>query len=131
MIKIKFEQMVRQAQKSNDNYIKTIDMEELKCLIGEAELCDSFKFFNIECDWTNEQMIIPDDFDAGQANQIIECYQTFHEQSSLDHYPTNILIPAWHYDEMTAPKRGADDGTFDYAGSFPSTIFEILEDMGY
>lgn len=88
---------------------------------------------------------IPNNFDPIVASRVVSRYLDIVEydtspipsptptpettpQSLLDDPDFNqvINLQAHQYNVHTYPHRGADDGTFDYAGSYPLTIFDFI-----
>ena len=98
------------------------DHAYVEYLCGDAGATGAFDFFGIEYNEKQQTLTIPDAFDFDVAIKIVNDYL---EDVECDDPHTNPRAEA--YDEWTADKRGADDGTFDYAGTFVISILCLLQ----
>ena len=105
------------------------DMENFEYLIEEAAGTNALEFFDIEYNRDSKILSIPDDFDSNKASDIVNCYFAFVNENSeeVDAFAIEIQDQAKEYDEYTRDSRGADDGTFDYAGTFVMSIIEVIK----
>lgn len=103
-------------------------LEDLEGMISEAEACKSLEFFKLEYDYDTHEMTVPDNFDVDKAAEIISCYLELvdNNPAQWDH-ETEIQHRAILYDVYTFEHRGADDGTYDYAGSFVLKILDVIK----
>lgn len=104
------------------------DVNDLIGIIGEADACHSLDFFGITIDTTQDDYIlnILDDLDIPDAINIISAYLNIVEDNQQQIRPSTFAS-AVKYDEHTEPYRGADDGTFDYAGTYMLIILEAIQ----
>lgn len=107
------------------------DVNDLIGIIEEADGCHSLDFFGITVDTTQDDYIlnIPDDLDIQNAINIISAYLNIVEdnQQRIRLLTIPVFASAVKYDEHTEPYRGADDGTFDYAGTYMLIILEAIQ----
>jgi hypothetical protein len=108
--------------------------DDFVMLCEEANAVNALDFFEIEYDSENLTLTIPDDFDAKRAMEIVEAYFEYQEHGGEQPYKTadisdEIAEQAELYDEHTEGSRGADDGTFDYAGTYVISILSIIEEV--
>ena len=96
--------------------------EDLKYLIAEATATKALAFFNISFDETRDILEVPDVFDIDEAIEVVNLYLSYQEEDIATYSDR-----ARQYDEHTKPTRGADDGTFDYAGTFVISILSVLQ----
>lgn len=121
------------------------EYDDFAGIIGEAESTKGLAFFGI---FVRDDYIvsIPKNFNFKRAFKILEDYLIIVEgplyikytdgsKESKEHIKAHMLRyktalknkEAVKYEKYTYYARGADDGTFDYAGTFMETIFDILE----
>lgn len=103
------------------------DVDDLIGIIEEADGCHSLDFFGIT---TNDIILnIPDDLNIPDAINIINAYLNIVEdnQQQIRLLTIPVFASAVKYDEHTEPYRGADDGTFDYAGTYMLIILEAIQ----
>lgn len=98
-----------------------IKSPQWQSFIAEANACKSLEFFNIKFTDDENTLIIPDGFNVNDALNIIDGYLNIVNKRECNNSESYL------YDEYTKPYRGCDDGTFDYAGSFVSIIFETIK----
>ena len=103
------------------------DPDYFKYLCEEASATGAFEFFEIDYDAAAETISILDTFDIQEAIEVVERYFE-HVNEDEDTYKAynQTDIRAKAYDEHTESLRGADDGTFDYAGTFVMSILSVL-----
>lgn len=120
---ITYQELV-EASKGTD-WILEEGIDEIKGIVGEAEYTKALDFFHIVVE--EEGIRIPEELDIEEAIKIVNTYldivEYYHEVKEED---INIIKKAIKYDKHTKAKRGADDGTFDYAGSFVICILELI-----
>ena len=122
-------QQLYESNKLTEDFEDIEDIEDLMGYIGEAEATMGLDFFHITVD-TDDPSInnwvinIPDNFNIPQAIDIINEYLELVENTST---PTSTSLQAIRYDKHTEPYRGADDGTFDYAGTYMLLILDALK----
>ena len=105
----------------NEEHLDTY--EDLKYLIAEASTTRGLAFFNISYDETRDILEVPDVFDIDEAIEVVTKYLDYVEEGD-----TYVLEGRpYEYDRDTRPYRGADDGTFDYAGTFVISILCIIK----
>lgn len=105
--------------------IEQENIEELEALFGEANEVSALEYFNITFDPnTNEITFDEHKINFDQALDIVNKYLTKQEEEIKD---SDCEKEVNEYDKFTKPKRGADDGTFDYAGTYVISILEILQ----
>jgi hypothetical protein len=121
---IKFKDILRSASESNREWLG--DTDNVAGVINEAEECKSWEFFEIEVDYNAQEIIVPDNFNAEETLQVICCYLDIVEGNDTDDYASDIVAKAQAYDEFTVNYRGADDGTYDYAGTYVISILEAV-----
>ena len=100
------------------------DAEYFDYLCSEAAETKALSYFGIKYDDTRSILEVPDIFDFDKAIEIVNLYLAYVE----DDIPTTSL-EAMRYDAFTKPFRGADDGTFDYAGTFVISILTVLQEV--
>lgn len=148
--RIGFDELLNQAQKREITKDWIEDKSDLRGILGESESCKSWEFFNITVNWDEEYIELPGDFNAKHASKVIRTYLdivdgnpifitnhiTDNDRAILDEvfkYINIVTHDEWDeaksYDNHTSEHRGADDGTYDYAGSFVEGILAILEEM--
>ncbi len=101
--------------------------EQFEHMIDEAIICEGLSFFNISYNPQLHQLIIPKGFDHVRATNIVNCYLEIVENDGEQwNHEEEIQYQARLYDAHTFKHRGADDGTFDYAGSYMLEIFDMI-----
>ena len=105
------------------------DFEYFEYLIEEASGTNALEFFDITYDRDSKILSIPEAFDSKRASDIVDCYFAFVNENfeQVNEYPIDIQDQAKEYDEFTQDSRGADDGTFDYAGTFVMSIIAVIQ----
>ena len=125
-----------------DPYEDITDADDIIGLIEEADAVHALEFFGITVEYSYPPNLaynphrtppslailsIPNNFDPIVASQVISTYLTIIDDlPPVPDTPLIITLQAYQYDEHTRPHRGADDGTYDYAGSYPLTIFDFI-----
>jgi len=119
------------------------DHEYFEYLVDESNCVNALEFFELKYDAKKHTITIPEAFDYILAINIINQYLERVEANGEHILPTDsITIPeritekedyiyrvnqeAKRYDEHTYHSRGADDGTFDYAGTYMISILCVL-----
>jgi len=128
-----------------DPYEDITDADDIIGLIEEADAVHALEFFGITVEYsyptTNYNphrtppslaiLSIPNNFDPITSSQVVSTYLDIVDDIPPDpdnQPPSPVIIQqAYSYDEHTRPHRGADDGTYDYAGSYPLTIFDFIQ----
>ena len=123
------------------------NLNEFLFICAEAEIVEALDFFDIAFDENERTLSIPDSFNFEDALNIVNAYLEIveaDEHSVADingaiEIPSNIIEEedyvyriskeAMRYDEHTKPNRGADDGTYDYAGTFVISILSVLQSI--
>ena len=100
------------------------DNEEFISNVSESDACNALEFFDIQV--KDNILSIPDEFDFDRALAVVEAYLSFHEDDVWDCDP-DVKDEAINYDEATEASRGADDGTFDYCGTYVIDILTSLK----
>jgi hypothetical protein len=106
-----------------------------------SESSDFITFFDVHLDIDNCTLTFPRNIDPDHIDNVVGCYlelleTDIHIDEKLNvaandelktKYTPETIRLARKYDDYTKPTRGADDGTYDYAGSFISVLVEILK----
>lgn len=99
------------------------EAEDVAGYFAEASHCQALSFFGISYDdgqsFSTARPITDEDI------QVIHDYLDFHESN----HTCFATQQAEAYDNWTANSRGADDGTFDYCGSFMLFILENVQKL--
>lgn len=128
---------------SRINSLSAFDHDDLIGLIQEADAVEALSFFGITVKYiyppnltptelshahpTKAILSIPNNFDPIIASQVVSTYLTIIDDiDPPTDTPPVIIIQARSYDKHTESRRGADDGTYDYAGSYPLTLFDMI-----
>ena len=98
------------------------DHAMLEHLLAEARACNALEFFEIEYDHEKRTVAFPDAFDFEEALETVNQYF-----NHLDDDEAEYGERAKQYDEHTESARGADDGTYDYAGTYVISILSIFK----
>lgn len=111
--------------------------EELRNIIDEADGTHALSFLRIH--WNaNTDKLSWDPTVLDECAQVVSAYLDLHDfdgtpnpgpNPDFNEWPVRIQQIARNYDRRTAPFRGADDGTFDYAGSYVELIIDALKDF--
>jgi hypothetical protein len=91
-------------------------------IIDEAAAVQALEFFDIDYNSDDDTLTVPEDFDYKEALSVVSNYF-----DSLDKVEPILSERAKAYDEHTKPHRGADDGTYDYAGTYVLSILDIIK----
>ena len=125
-----------------DPYEDITDVDDIIGLIEEADAVHALEFFGITTEYSYPTpnynphrtppslaiLSIPNNFDPIVASQVVSTYLTIIDDlPPVPDTPLVIILQAHSYDIHTRPHRGADDGTYDYAGSYPLTIFDYIQ----
>ena len=97
------------------------DTDEFDNLCSEASATKALAFFDIIYDSEAKTLTYPDALDLERAEKIVNQYL---EDIEEEEFPPNSI--AFKYNKYTEPFRGADDGTYDYVGTYVSSILAIL-----
>jgi len=100
-------------------------VEHLEAFFGEANATQAFEFFKITYDNDTGEVTVPGHFNYKNALEVVTNYLEKMEKSDAKNEDYSEEVN--RYDAYTAPHRGADDGTFDYAGTYVISILELLE----
>jgi len=119
------------------------DAENFIYLCAEANVTGALEFFDIAFNEDERTISIPDKIDFEESINIVNAYLEIVEAVGVadikgaidvpedivevDDYIYRISKLAMRYDDHTRDSRGADDGTFDYAGTFVVSILCILQ----
>ena len=99
--------------------------EYFEYLLSEAIGTTALAFFNITFDRETKILTVPDELDIDQALETVNQYLTdVEDESEWDESQETDNSKA--YNEFTKDNRGADDGTFDYAGTFVISILSVI-----
>lgn len=127
-----------------DPYKDIESTDDIIALIEEADAVHALEFFGITVEYSYPTpnynphrtppslaiLSIPNNFDPIVASQVVSTYLDLVDDIPTDpdnQPPSPVIIQQAHsYDIHTRPHRGADDGTYDYAGSYPLTIFDFI-----
>jgi len=102
------------------------DQNMFEHLIAEAQCVGALEFFGITFDETTKAFEVSDEFDVQEALEVVSDYLTFQEDlSDWNEAEASDRVNA--YNSHTEPRRGADDGTFDYAGTYVISILSIIK----
>ena len=122
MNKIKIRNISKEILKNE--HLETTD--DLRYLIAESSSTRGLAFFDIKYDDTRDILEIPDMFDVDEAIDVVTVYLAWVEED------TDALEfegrPYEYYNEIK-PYKGADDGTFDSAGTFVISILSIIKQV--
>ena len=107
-------------------------LDEIESCISESELCKSLEFFGLKYNYRLKTLTAPQDFKIEQAVEIIDCYLDIVEwcedsEQTLKNHKDETIKQAKAYDDFTIEHRGADDGTFDYAGTYMYSLFDMMK----
>jgi len=97
-------------------------LEYFEYLLAEASPTRGLAFFNISYDKESKTLTIPDEIDLAEAIEVVNEYLAIVEEE-IAPMPGRAV----DYDRYTRPFRGADDGTFDYAGTFVISILCVIQ----
>lgn len=133
MKKLSMEQM-QKAFMSTDGFHVEVDptrepyVNDIRDFIGEAAHTMALDFFNIEVQ--KHYIILPDNFNVNDAIETVNGY--FDMLDDEEGFYNGISSPTYaqkirDYDNHTKPHRGADDGTYDYAGSYMIMILQCIK----
>ena len=101
------------------------DSKEFAFLLAEASAVHALEYFNIAFD--GEHTITFDEkIDFEHSIKVVNTYLAIVEGEKIEGVPKEIVNAAKEYDDHTRDHRGADDGTFDYAGTYVISILEVL-----
>jgi len=98
------------------------DVEYFEYLCEEASSTKALAFFNITFDNKKHTITLPDEIDFDEAIETVNKYLSW-----LDDEKIKLTKRAKAYNNFTKDSRGADDGTFDYAGTFVISILCVLQ----
>lgn len=114
----------KQLYDAESDYFDSI--EEAQGMAEEAEGCKSWEALGIE--YGEDGLSVPEGFDTEQALSIIHCYLDIidGDKKLAKRYGEDVYLKATQYEEYTRPHRGADDGTYDYAGTYVGIILGAL-----
>ncbi len=103
------------------------DRVSIHHILGEAEAVFALDYFGIHVDL--EALIVKtnDAFDVDRAIEVVNCYLDIVEEEDTSLYTKSIISEAEDYNAYTRPHRGADDGTFDYAGTYVLAILDLIK----
>lgn len=118
---------------------ETID--DVQGYFGESELNGAFHMIPITI--TNEGITIPDDFDVKHWEAVLDVYTAMIEMSTpydditdeqihadtVHHHTDDIILAGRNYERSTRDERGADDGTYDYVGSYVDMELEWIDEL--
>jgi len=101
------------------------DEEEIAGIFSEADGTKALEFFDIKFDNETRSVEYNEKLNFEVCIKIVNKYlEKIEEKAPKDSdYPQEVN----DYDNITRPNRGADDGTFDYAGTFVISILELLQ----
>jgi len=123
------------------------DYTDFVHLLAEARAVNALAFFEIDYDDTRDTVEVSDAFDYDEAINIVNVYLEIVEADGerpadivesvtipdsieeREDYVHRIHKEAERYDDFTESSRGADDGTFDYAGTYVISILSILQTL--
>lgn len=122
---ITYKQFFEQAKQMEEYRSWFDNIEDVAGHISESVHCNALSFFGIEVNEeaatiTLSRPITEEDFTT--VNDYLD-----HVEDPDESDYTNPTAKA--YDDWTYDKRGADDGTYDYAGTFVVCILEILMEI--
>ena len=103
------------------------DIAYFEYLCEESNAVNALEFFEIIWDPDKHSISIPEAFDFEDAIKTVNDYLEYVEEDSVqeaEHFNPRSKL----YDEHTESSRGADDGTFDYAGTFVISILCVLQE---
>jgi len=93
-------------------------------LLAEARAVNALAFWEIDYDDTRDTVEVSDAFDYNDAIETVNLYLSYQE-GDIATYSDKAKA----YDQATKSSRGADDGTFDYAGTYVISILCILQKL--
>ena len=111
-------ELLKLREEAIDNHDMLYEMFE------EASATQALDFLSIRYDRDTHSAIFPTDYDFDEALEVVNEY--FDNLDVEDYIYTSYRAKA--YDEHTAPHRGADDGTYDYAGTYVIAILCVLQE---
>jgi len=132
---------VRRGDEASESYDDAV--ETIRALFDESEISGAFHMIPITI--TDVGIAIPDDFDTNHWYAVLDVYNTMIESTaeSLDDvtdeeiradrtplFPTvsdEIILAGRNYERSTRDERGADDGTYDYCGSYVDAELEWID----
>lgn len=135
------EDIFRTLNQSDNPYDDITDVDDIIGLIEEADAVHALEFFGITVEYSYPTpnynphrtppslaiLSIPNNFDPITSSQVVSTYLTIIDEELIPTDTPPVIVQQAHsYDEHTRPHRGADDGTYDYAGSYPLTIFDFI-----
>ena len=94
------------------------DTEYLNYLCAESQGVKALEFFDIT--YKEGEITLPRAFDFKKALTIVGDYFDWANDEKV------LYGEARKYNAYTKPHRGADDGTFDYAGTYVISILTVL-----
>lgn len=98
------------------------DYTDFVHLLAEARAVNALAFFEIDYDDTRDTVEVSDAFDYDEAIEVVNLYLSY-QDGDIATYSDR----AKQYDDFTESSRGADDGTFDYAGTYVISILSVLK----
>ena len=98
------------------------DYEDFENLCAEALATNALEFLEIDFDPNKHTISIAKDIDLAEALAVVNNYfDVVNEEKGAIHTERSKA-----YDDHTRDSRGADDGTFDYAGTYVISILCVI-----
>ena len=100
---------------------------DIENMCEEATGCGALNFFGIN--WNGSELEFADDINCDEILDVLACYLDMQNDNDITGYADHIINMATRYDVHTIGSRGADDGTFDYCGTYVEEIVDFIKVM--